>query len=327
MKIFYFPKFPLISRIILVFAFLTSLTISSQTFTDSNLPIVIVNTDLDPNTGLPQVILDDPKILASMKIIKRPDGTRNYLTDQNTAAYLNYNGRIGIEIRGSSSQSLPKKAYSLTTLKADNIANNNVIILGMPSENDWILNGLAFDPSLIRDYLSYNLSRQIGNYATRTVYCEMVLNGEYIGLYVMQEKIKSNSERINVLKIATTDSTMPNVTGGYITKTDKTTGGDPVAWNMASYAGGADFIHELPKPISVTPEQNTYIYNEFLNLEGDKQNRSFTLPFFAAQSNNDRQLTRREEAGKLSHQASQKFLLFAALMRKRSLSSVAVSRC
>ena len=222
MKFFYLPKFPLISRIILVFAFLTSLTISSQTFTDSNLPIVIVNTDLDPNTGLPQVILDDPKILASMKIIKRPDGTRNYLTDQNTAAYLNYNGRIGIEIRGSSSQSLPKKAYSLTTLKADNIANNNVIILGMPSENDWILNGLAFDPSLIRDYLSYNLSRQIGNYATRTVYCEMVLNGEYIGLYVMQEKIKSNSERINVLKIATIDSTIPNVTGGYITKTDKT---------------------------------------------------------------------------------------------------------
>ena len=272
MKFFYLPKFPLISRIILVFAFLTSLTISSQTFTDSNLPIVIVNTDLDPNTGLPQVILDDPKILASMKIIKRPDGTRNYLTDQNTAAYLNYNGRIGIEIRGSSSQSLPKKAYSLTTLKADNIANNNVIILGMPSENDWILNGLAFDPSLIRDYLSYNLSRQIGNYATRTVYCEMVLNGEYIGLYVMQEKIKSNSERINVLKIATTDSTMPNVTGGYITKTDKTTGGDPVAWNMASYTGGADFIHELPKPISVTPEQNTYIYNEFLNLESKASN-------------------------------------------------------
>lgn len=272
MKIFYFAKFTAVSRIILVFVFLSSFSISSQTFTDSNLPIVIVNTDIDSNTSKPLEILDEDKILASMKIIKRPNGSRNYLTDQNTTAYLNYKGRIGIEIRGSSSQSLPKKAYSLTTLKADNISNNNVIILGMPSENDWILNGLAFDPSLIRDYLSYNLSRQIGDYATRTVYCEMVLNGEYIGLYVMQEKIKSNSDRVNVLKIATTDSTMPNVTGGYITKTDKTTGGDPVAWNMSSYAGGADFIHELPKPISVTPEQNTYIYNEFLKLESKSSN-------------------------------------------------------
>jgi hypothetical protein len=57
--------------------------------------------------------LDEPKILASMKIIKRPDGTRNFIADQNTAE-LNYNGRIGIEIRGSSTQLLPKKNNGLT---------------------------------------------------------------------------------------------------------------------------------------------------------------------------------------------------------------------
>jgi hypothetical protein len=34
-----------------------------------------------------------------MKIIKRPDGTRNFISDQNTANFLNYSGRIGIEIR------------------------------------------------------------------------------------------------------------------------------------------------------------------------------------------------------------------------------------
>ena len=272
MKNFYFTKFSTVSRILLVFVFLSSFSISSQTFTDSNLPIVIINTDLDPNTSQPLEILDDPRILSNMKIIKRPDGTRNYVTDQNTAAYLNYNGRINIEIRGSSSQSLPKKQYGLTTLKADNITNNNVSLLGMTSENDWILNSLAFDPSLIRDYLSYNLSRQIGDYATRTVYCEVVINGDYKGLYILQEKVKADSNRVNVLKILTTDTTSPNVTGGYITKADKTTGGDPVAWNMLSYAGGTDFIHELPKPEFVTPEQNAYIYNVFLNLESKASN-------------------------------------------------------
>src|ERR1035437_4555333 len=40
-------------------------------------------------------------------------------------------GRINIEIRGSSSQVLPKKQFGLTTLKADNTSNNNVSLLGM----------------------------------------------------------------------------------------------------------------------------------------------------------------------------------------------------
>lgn len=251
---------------------LSSTAIQSQTFTDSNLPIVVITTDLDPKTNLPLEILDDPKILASMKIIKRPDGSRNFLTDVTTAGYLNYDGRIGIEIRGSTSQSLPKKPYGLTTLKADNKSNNNVSLLGMPAENDWILNSFAFDPSFMRDYLSYNLSRQIGDYAARAVYCEVVINGQYAGLYALQEKLKTNSERINIIKIGSSDVSLPNVTGGYITKADKTTGGDPVAWTMSSYSGSTNFIHELPKPASVTPEQNTYIQNEFLKLESNSGN-------------------------------------------------------
>lgn len=261
-----FTKLFISSNILLGFVLFFSFSVFAQTFTDSNLPIVSIVTDNNPITNLPLEILDDPKILATMKIIKRPDGGRNYLSDINTTTYLNYSGRIGIEIRGSTSQDLPKKAYSLTTLKADNISNNNVSILGMPSENDWILNGLAFDPSLIRDYLSYNLSRQIGNYASRTEYCEVILNGNYIGLYIMQEKIKAGSDRVNVLKIGTSDSSSLNVTGGYITKADKTTGGDPVAWTMPTYVASVDFIHELPKPEAVLPVQTTYIYDQFLQL-------------------------------------------------------------
>ncbi|MGK4566935.1 CotH kinase family protein [Flavobacterium sp. 3HN19-14] len=214
-----------------------------------------------------------------MKIIYKGEGVQNYLTDQNTPAFLNYNGRISIEIRGSSSQALPKKPYGLTTLEADNSTNNNVSLLGMPAENDWILNSLAFDPSLMRDYLSYNLSRQIGNYASRTAYCEVVINGEYVGLYVLQEKIKADSNRVDVTKITNTQNTIPLVTGGYITKADKTTGGDPVAWSMPSYTGWeTNFIHDLPKPENVTSQQNFYIQNQFakLAITSNTNNVSFT---------------------------------------------------
>ena len=77
-----------------------------QTFTDSNLPIVIINTD----NGV--TIPDEPKVLADMKIIWHQDGSRNYMTDIGNPEFLNYDGRIGIETRGSSSQMLSKKPYS-----------------------------------------------------------------------------------------------------------------------------------------------------------------------------------------------------------------------
>lgn len=242
--------------------FCTYSCLFSQTLTDSNLPIVIIN--IDGGINIP----DAPRVLASMKIIYRGEGLRNYMTDQNTPEFLNYNGRINIEIRGSSSQTVQKKQYGLTTLKDDNISNNNVMLLGMPADNDWILNGLAFEPSLIRDYLNYNLSRKIGEYASRTQYCEVILNGSYNGLYVLEEKPKQGSERINVTKIGKSDNAFPNLSGGYITKSDKINAEDPVAWSMSSYIGINDvaFIHVLPKPEDVTALQNSYIHNEFEKL-------------------------------------------------------------
>lgn len=251
----------------LVYTLLLSGNVFSQTFTESNLPIVIINTDIDPETDLPIEIVDDPRVLGTMKIIWHTDGSTNYVSDQDIPELLNYNGRMDIEFRGSSSQDLPKKPYGFTTLEDDDESNNNVSLLGMPEENDWVLNSLAFDPSLVRDYLSYNLARLMGNYAPRTEYCEVVINGDYKGLYILQEKIKADGNRVNVVKITDEDNTLPNLSGGYITKADKTTGGDPIAWLMDSYNGDTAFIHDLPKPEDVTAEQDEYIHAQFTALE------------------------------------------------------------
>jgi hypothetical protein len=258
--------------------FLYAIFTSAQTYTNSNLPIVIIDTDKNPNTGRPLEIPDEPKIPATMKIIFRPDGSRNYITDQNNPDYLNYNGRIGIEIRGSSSQSLPKNPYGITTLNNDNVTNNNVSILGMPEENDWVLNSIAYDPSLIRNYLSYDLSRSIGNYAARGEFCEVVINGDYKGLYIFMEKLKIDDDRINIVKMTNTDNTVPGLTGGYVTKADKTTGGDPVAWSMQSYSGTTSYMHDSPKPNEITTLQNNYIRNQFTLLQNaaTAQNASIT---------------------------------------------------
>ena len=243
------------------------MNVKGQTLTGSNLPIVIINTD----GGL--TIQDEPKLPATMKLIWRSPGEMNYVSDQDNPDYLDYNGRIRIEIRGSSSQESPKKNYGFTTLMADNVSNNNVSLLGMPEENDWILGGMVFDTAMIRDYLCHTLSRRMGNYASRAAFCEVIINNDYKGLYILQEKLKADDNRIDVIKIKETDNSIPDLTGGYITKADKTTGGDPIAWTMQSFQNSpVDYIHLLPKPEDATTQQTTYIKNEFYSLESTAAN-------------------------------------------------------
>lgn len=255
-------------RVVLSFLILVvSVVAHAQILTSSNLPIVVIETDGGVN------IPDEPKVPGTMKIIWHPDGSRNYLTDINNPAFLNYDGRIGIEKRGSTSQEfLNKKPYGLTTFQADDVTSNNVSILGMPEENDWVLNSLAFDQTGMRDVLAYELSERLGQYAPRRVYCEVMINGDYKGLYVFMEKIKVDKNRVNIQKMDESCNSMPEVTGGYITKADKTTGGDPVAWQMQEYGSGwwpnyVDFIHHYPKPDAITPAQGQYIRQVFFDLE------------------------------------------------------------
>jgi hypothetical protein len=121
---------------------------------------------------------------------------------------------------------------------------------------------------MIRNYLSFNLARLIGEYASRTIFCEVMINGDYKGLYLLLEKIKPGRNRVDIHEIGPDDNSYPDITGGYITKSDKTTGGDPVAWYMSSYnwTNDVQFIHDKPEPEDVTSLQNQYIQSQFLKL-------------------------------------------------------------
>jgi hypothetical protein len=140
-------------------------------FESSNLPIVMINT-------LGQTIVNDPRIVCDMGIIYNGEGAINYLSDP----FKEYDGKISIEIRGSSSQSFPKKSYGLET--QDSLGeNSNVKLLGMPKENDWILYAPYSDKSLMRNVLTYKLGNDIGRYAPRTRFCELFINNDYKGVY------------------------------------------------------------------------------------------------------------------------------------------------
>ena len=249
-------------------AFAVSLS-AQQPF--SSLPIVIIATDNDPSTAEPShmPVNDTAKTGATMKIIYADDAATYSLADTNNPALLNYNGRIGIKTRGHTSLNSNKKSYSIETRKADNITNNNVPLMGMPKENDWVLSALYLDNSHIRDALTYTLGRRTGRYAPRTHHCELFLNGTYQGIYMLVEKIKVDKNRVNIKKISATDTCGEPLTGGYIFKADHPDDNEPMAWTTTSHSRDYDviYIHHYPKPEEITQQQHEYLYDYFSHFQ------------------------------------------------------------
>ena len=75
----------------------------------------------------------------------------------------------------------PKKSYAFET--QDSLGeNNNVSLLGMPEENDWILHGPYTDKTLMRNAIIFQLGQDAGRYTPRTRYCELFINDDYRGV-------------------------------------------------------------------------------------------------------------------------------------------------
>ncbi len=213
--------------------------------------------------------------MVGMKIIDNANGECNYLTDTPV-----YDGFAGIELRGSSSQQFPKKSFGFETWDS-NGEELDVSLLGMPEETDWILNANYTDKTLMRNTLAYRLSQEMGHYATRHKYVEVVLNGNYHGVYIFSEKIKRDGDRVDIAKLTNTMNSGDPLTGGYIFKIDKQTGSGGDGW-ISDYPPPAHpsgqtifFQYEYPKSDVITPQQKEYISSYMDTFEG-----ALAGPFF-----------------------------------------------
>jgi hypothetical protein len=250
--------------------------IAQVNFTSSNLPIVIITT----NQG--EAIVDEPKITADMKIIYHGNSIRNNVSDSGNV----YSGKIGIEIRGVYSATLPQKPYGIET--RDATGNKlNVSLLGMPSENDWVLLANYNDKTFLRDVLAFDIFSKMGHYATRMRFCEVVLNNDYQGIYLFGEKIKQDNGRVNIAKLKPDDNTGDNVTGGYIIKNDYYTSTDSWKSNFSPLnkpGGEVFFVYDDPKPEVLTNQQKTYIQGFINTLETVLNSPAFNVSVFGYKS-------------------------------------------
>lgn len=241
----------------LVILLIVKITFAQVNFTDSNLPIVVINTPVG------QDIVDEFRIVCDMGIINNGVGNRNYLIDP----FNDYNGKISIEIRGSTSQQYPKKSYGFETQDANGL-NNNVPLLGLPMENDWILNGPYPDKTLLRDVLTYHVSQKMGHYASNFRFCELLINNQYMGVYILLERIKRDDKRVNIAPLDADDLAGDSLTGGYIVKVDKLTGETGNTWTSDYNAEVVFQVHD-PEFDELNPIQFDYIKN-YINAFEDK---------------------------------------------------------
>ena len=235
-----------------------SLVLSAATASSSFCPSAYnLSADVDQDAGQYGVLCAN--ITIATDIVDEPKrlGTLVLTAGQSQV----YNGYIGIEIRGSSSQTFPKKQYGFETWTADS-EDVDVELAGLPEEEDWILHAPYSDKSLVRNVLAYDLARQMGRYASRCRWAVLTLNGDFQGIYVLMEKLKRDNNRIDVKKNKAGED---DVSGGWVLKVDKATG-EEGEWQFET-PSGVLVGYEYPKPEDVTEAQKTYITTYFAEFE------------------------------------------------------------
>jgi subtilisin-like proprotein convertase family protein len=236
-------------------------------FTSSNMPIVVINTNS-------QTIQQTGKITADMGIIYNGVGVRNHMTDP----FNNYNGKIGIEIRGNYSSSLPQLPYEFET-RDINGNKLDTSLIGMPTEHDWDLIAMYNDKSFVRNMLAYNSFSDMGHWGPRNELCEVILNGEYQGVYELTETIKRDHNRVDIAKLDVNETTWPDVSGGYILKTDywDNTNSWLLNYHPIDHQNlDVHMVYYYPKPDVIVPQQQAYIQNYINDYETALYGPNFT---------------------------------------------------
>ncbi len=135
-----------------------------------------------------QEIPDDPKIISNF-----------CLFDPFSNTY--YEEYCGIETRGGSANSQPKKSFSIEFNKISSLdEEKNISLFGMGADDDWILDATYIDKSNMRNRVSFELWKDIQSEAmeggrntlpssTKGRYVEVFINSEYSGLYCLSEYI------------------------------------------------------------------------------------------------------------------------------------------
>jgi len=239
---------------------------------DSDLPIVVIDT-FGKSISTNDSIMTE--VFASFVDVDEASGRAEMLGP------LDFAGRAGMRVRGSSSQSFPKQQFLFETWDA---RGNDVDaeILGFSAESDFILYAPYSEKSLMQNALAYQWSNDIGRWAVKTRFVEVYLNSnggqinnsDYWGVYIFMERIERGADRVDIANLDPSQNTEPDITGGYILKKDRIDADE----NPFNTSRGHTLGFVEPDGLDVTPQQKAWIQKYMNDFEAALYGPNFRDP-------------------------------------------------
>ncbi len=101
---------------------------------------------------------------------------------------------ISLKVRGNSTamEHVTKKSFNFKFAK-------KAEILGMGKGKKWPLLANCFDPTLLRNYLAFDLAQELDlPYTSQQRYAEVWLDGSYRGCYTVYEPVQEGTDRVDI---------------------------------------------------------------------------------------------------------------------------------
>ncbi|MCI8393936.1 MAG: spore coat protein CotH [Bacilli bacterium] len=121
-------------------------------------------------------------------------------TQKNRMTTETYSTESLIRYRGNSSRFFEKKGLRIK-LTDEKGKDNDYPLLGLSKDHDFVLHNPYLDKTLLRNYLGYNLTGEVMEYSPNVRFCEVFINHEYQGVYLLVETIKVSQNRVNISEL------------------------------------------------------------------------------------------------------------------------------
>ena len=169
---------------------------------------------------------------------------------------------LGMQIKGRGNATwtnMDKKPYRL---KLD----EKQALLGMPSNRHWVLLPYADTwMGKMNDALPFEIGRRMGMaWNPRQEPVEVVLNGQYIGLYFVTEKIRVETGRVNIIEQKDNETDSVKITGGWLLEIDNYKEPDNISFTEGD---GEPFWVTPQSPEELSEAQRDYITNFLLKAD------------------------------------------------------------
>lgn len=201
-------------------------------------------------------------------IVSKEEYVSGKLTIVSSDETENFADSTEIRGRGNSTWGMPKKPFRIKLYKKASLLNRPA------KEKSWVLLANYADKTLMRNAVAFKISELVELEFTPTArFVDVVLNGEFLGNYMMSDQIERATGRVDVEKQKTSDVSEPEITGGYLLELDGFAYTEPVWFRTPK---GVAVTVKYPKDDDINNEQYRYISNYTSEFENVLFSSNFT---------------------------------------------------